>query len=53
MRTKVKEGERQCRAENEPEMGTEVYRWKIILRWAQIIERRLYENVMWPIGVLQ
>ena len=37
---------------NEPEMGTEVYRWKMILGWAQIIERRLCEKVVWPIGVL-
>jgi len=53
IRMKAKEGERQCRAENEPEMGTEVCRWKMILGWAQIIERRLCENVVWPIGVLQ
>jgi hypothetical protein len=50
---KAKEGERQCRAENEPEMGTEVCGGRMILWWAQIIERRLCENVVWPIGVLQ
>jgi hypothetical protein len=38
---------------NEPEMGTEVCMWKMILGWAQIIERRLCEKVVWPIGVLQ
>ena len=38
---------------NESEMGTEVCRWKTILGWAQIIERRLCEKVVWPIGVLQ
>jgi hypothetical protein len=38
---------------SELEMGTEACRLKVILRWAQIIERRLYEKVMWPIGVLQ
>src|SRR5271155_5376913 len=36
MRMKAKEGERQCRAQNEPEIGTEVCRWKMILGWAQI-----------------
>jgi hypothetical protein len=38
---------------NELEMGTEACRLKVILGWAQIIERRLCEKVVWPIGVLQ
>jgi hypothetical protein len=38
---------------NELEMGKEACRWKVILGWAQIIERRLCEKVVWPIGVLQ
>jgi hypothetical protein len=31
---------------NELEMGIEVCRWKMILGWAQIIERRLCEKVV-------
>jgi hypothetical protein len=53
MRMKTKEGERECRTEKRAGNETEVYRLKMILRWAQIIERRLCEKVMWAIGVLQ
>jgi hypothetical protein len=38
---------------NELEMGTEACRLKTILGWAQIIERRLCEKVVQPIGLLQ
>jgi hypothetical protein len=34
-------------------MGIEACRLKMILGWAQIIERRFCEKVVWPIGVLQ
>jgi hypothetical protein len=37
---------------NELEMGTEACRLKTILGWAQIIERRSCEKVVWPIGLL-
>jgi hypothetical protein len=46
MRKKTKEGERECRAEKRAGNGTEVYRLKMILRLAQIVERRLCEKVM-------
>jgi hypothetical protein len=38
---------------NELEMGTEACRLKTILGWAQIIERRLCEKVVQPIGLLR
>jgi hypothetical protein len=34
-------------------MGTEACRRKVILGWTQIMERRLCEKVVAPIGVLQ
>ena len=52
MRMKAKEGERQCRAEKRAGNGNRSVQVEDDPWWAQIIERRLCENVVWLIGVL-